>query len=224
MPTFRLEIEVAGKEGRVAGIDEVGRGPWAGPVVAAACVLERKKLPKDLRDRIDDSKALTAKKRELVAAELIVRAKAGDGVIIGLAAASVAEIDRINILRATELAMKRALARLPFVPDHILVDGNRAPAFGCPVKAVVGGDHRSMSIAAASIVAKVARDRLMTRLAPFYPAFCWEKNAGYGTEIHADALSRLGPTVHHRRSFAPVAEAVTLFSTQIQTVTSTATS
>jgi ribonuclease HII len=224
MPTFRLEIEVAGREGRVAGIDEVGRGPWAGPVVACACVIERKKLPKDLRDRIDDSKALTAKKREAAAAELIARAKAGDGVIIGLAAASVVEIDRINILRATELAMTRALGRLPFVPDHVLVDGNRAPNFGCPVKAVVGGDHRSLSIAAASIVAKVARDRLMTRLAPFYPAFGWDRNAGYGTEIHAEALSRHGPTVHHRRSFAPVAEAVTLFSVQGQTVTSTATS
>jgi ribonuclease HII len=224
MPTFRLEIEVAGKEGRVAGIDEVGRGPWAGPVVACACVLERRKLPKDLRDRIDDSKALTAKKREAVAAELIARAKAGDGVIFGIAAASVAEIDRINILHATELAMRRALARLPFVPDHILVDGNRAPDFGCPIRAVVGGDHRSMSIAAASIVAKVARDRLMTRLSPFYPAFGWDRNAGYGTEIHAEALSRHGPTVHHRRSFAPVAEAVTLFSVQAQTVSSTATS
>jgi len=224
MPHFRLEIEVAGKEGRVAGVDEVGRGPWAGPVVAAACVLARRKLPKDLRDRIDDSKALTPKRREAVAAELIARARAGEGVIIGLAAASVAEIDRVNILRATELAMKRALARLPFMPDHILVDGNRAPDFGCPVTAVVGGDHRSMSIAAASIVAKVARDRLMTRLAPFYPVFGWDTNAGYGTEFHAEALTRHGPTVHHRRSFAPVAEAFTLFSVQGQTVESTATS
>lgn len=211
MPSFRLEIDVGGKDGRIAGIDEVGRGPWAGPVVAAACVIERRKLPKDLRDRIDDSKALAPKKREEVAAELVARARAGQGVFIAIAAASVAEIDRMNILRATECAMKRALDRLPFTPDHVLVDGNRAPDFGCPVKAVVGGDHRSLSIAAASIVAKVARDRLMTRLAPFYPAFGWDRNAGYGTEFHADALSRVGPTPHHRRSFAPVAQAFDLF-------------
>jgi ribonuclease HII len=179
-------------------------------VVAAACVLERRRLPKDLRDRIDDSKALTPKRREAVAAELIARARAGQGIFISIAAASVAEIDRMNILRATECAMKRAVDRLPFTPDHVLVDGNRAPDFGCPVKAVVGGDHRSLSIAAASIVAKVARDRLMTRLAPFYPAFGWEKNVGYGTEFHADALARVGPTVHHRRSFAPVAQAFDL--------------
>jgi ribonuclease HII len=210
MPSFRLEIDVGGKDGRVAGIDEVGRGPWAGPVVAAACVLERRKLPKDLRDRIDDSKALTPKRREAVAAELIARARAGQGIFISIAAASVAEIDRMNILRATECAMKRAVDRLPFTPDHVLVDGNRAPDFGCPVKAVVGGDHRSLSIAAASIVAKVARDRLMTRLAPFYPAFGWERNVGYGTEFHSDALARVGPTVHHRRSFAPVAQAFDL--------------
>jgi ribonuclease HII len=219
MPSFRLEIDVGGKDGRVAGIDEVGRGPWAGPVVAAACVLERRKLPKDLRDRIDDSKALTPKRREAVAAELIARARAGQGIFISIAAASVAEIDRMNILRATECAMKRAVDRLPFTPDHVLVDGNRAPDFGCPVKAVVGGDHRSLSIAAASIVAKVARDRLMTRLAPFYPAFGWEKNVGYGTEFHADALARVGPTVHHRRSFAPVAQAFDLLRTVAVTPT-----
>lgn len=219
MPSFRLEIDVGGQDGRVAGIDEVGRGPWAGPVVAAACVLERRKLPKDLRDRIDDSKALTPKRREAVAAELIARARAGQGIFIALAAASVAEIDRMNILRATECAMKRAVDRLPFTPDHVLVDGNRAPDFGCPVKAVVGGDHRSLSIAAASIVAKVARDRLMTRLAPFYPAFGWEKNVGYGTEFHADALSRVGPTVHHRRSFAPVAQAFDLLRAMAATPT-----
>jgi ribonuclease HII len=219
MPSFRLEIDVGGKDGRVAGIDEVGRGPWAGPVVAAACVLERRKLPKDLRDRIDDSKALTPKRREAVAAELIARARAGQGIFISIAAASVAEIDRMNILRATECAMKRAVDRLPFTPDHVLVDGNRAPDFGCPVKAVVGGDHRSLSIAAASIVAKVARDRLMTRLAPFYPAFGWEKNVGYGTEFHADALARVGPTVHHRRSFAPVAQAFDLLRAMAVTPT-----
>jgi ribonuclease HII len=219
MPSFRLEIDVGGKDGRVAGIDEVGRGPWAGPVVAAACVLERRRLPKDLRDRIDDSKALTPKRREAVAAELIARARAGQGIFISIAAASVAEIDRMNILRATECAMKRAVDRLPFTPDHVLVDGNRAPDFGCPVKAVVGGDHRSLSIAAASIVAKVARDRLMTRLAPFYPAFGWEKNVGYGTEFHADALARVGPTVHHRRSFAPVAQAFDLLRAMAVTPT-----
>jgi ribonuclease HII len=212
MPHFRLEIDVGGKDGRVAGVDEVGRGPWAGPVVACAAVLD-KKLPRSLRSRIDDSKALTAKKREEVAAELVARAKAGEGVVLALAAASVAEIDRINILHASERAMTRALNRLPFAPDHVLVDGNRIPPdCAIPAKAVVGGDGRSLSIAAASIVAKVARDRLMARLAAFYPGFGWERNAGYGTEFHAEALTRLGPTAHHRRSFAPVAEAFDLFA------------
>jgi ribonuclease HII len=117
--------------------------------------------------------------------------------------------------------MMRALARLPFVPDHVLVDGNRIPPdCAIPAKAVVGGDGRSLSIAAASIVAKVARDRLMARLAPLYPAFGWERNAGYGTDFHAAALARIGPTVHHRRSFAPVAEALNLFAGAPLTTTS----
>lgn len=220
MPHFRLEIDVGGKDGRVAGVDEVGRGPWAGPVVACAAVLDRK-LPRSLLCRIDDSKALTAKRRETVAAELVARAKAGEGVVLALAAASVAEIDRINILHASERAMIRALRRLPFVPDQVLVDGNRIPPeCAIPAKAVVGGDGRSLSIAAASIVAKVARDRLMARLAPLYPDFGWERNAGYGTDFHADALARLGPTVHHRRSFAPVAEAFDLFAHAALTTTS----
>ena len=211
MPDFTLEIEFGGGQGRVAGIDEVGRGPWAGPVVAAAAVLDIGKLPRDLLDRIDDSKALTAKKRDAVASELVARARTGDGVIVALGSASVNEIDRINILRATECAMMRALERLPFHPDFVLVDGNRTPKFGCPTKAIVGGDARSLSIAAASIVAKVARDRLMKRLAALYPAFGWERNAGYGTAIHAEALTRIGPTAHHRRSFAPVERAVEAF-------------
>ena len=211
MPDFTLEIEFGGGQGRVAGIDEVGRGPWAGPVVAAAAVLDIGKLPRDLLDRIDDSKALTAKKRDAVASELVARARTGDGVVVALGSASVNEIDRINILRATECAMMRALARLPFTPDFVLVDGNRTPKFDCPTKAIVSGDARSLSIAAASIVAKVARDRLMKRLAALYPAFGWERNAGYGTAIHAEALSRIGPTAHHRRSFAPVARAAEAF-------------
>jgi ribonuclease HII len=221
MPDFRLEIAVAGKNGRVAGIDEVGRGPWAGPVVAAAAILEIRKLPKSLRDCIDDSKALTARKRETVAAELVARHRAGDGVIVALGSASVTEIDRYNILRASERAMMRALARLPFQPDHVLVDGNRIPPeMTLPAKAVVGGDARSLSIAAASIVAKVVRDRLMARLAVLHPAFGWERNAGYGTAIHAAALTRIGPTVHHRRSFAPVARAFEAFQALAATPTS----
>lgn len=203
---------MAGKSGRVAGVDEVGRGPWAGPVVTAAAILDIAKLPKTLRDCIDDSKALTAKKREVIAAELVARHRAKDGVIVALGSASVTEIDRLNILRATDCAMLRALARLPFMPDHVLVDGNRIPpGMKFPAKAVVGGDGRSLSIAAASIVAKVVRDRLMSRLAVLHPAFGWERNAGYGTAIHAEALARIGPTAHHRRSFAPVAKAFEAF-------------
>jgi ribonuclease HII len=195
MPDLRLE-NMAG--GIVAGIDEVGRGPWAGPVVAAAVILDTTRLPDALAAAIDDSKKLSAPMREAIARELPVCAR------IAVAAATVDEIAAHNILGATFLAMRRAVARLGIVPDLALVDGNRLPELPCAARAVIGGDGVSLSIAAASIVAKVTRDRLMARLGNRYPGFGWERNAGYGTPEHRDALKRLGVTPHHRRSFAPI--------------------
>ncbi len=186
--------------GRVAGIDEAGRGPWAGPVVAAAVVFGGGDPPPQLRVAITDSKLLKAEQRAALQPAILSCADAAVGV------ASVAEIDSMNILQATLLAMRRAVARLTDTPDLALVDGNRAPRLQCPVWTVVGGDRKSLSIAAASIVAKVTRDRLMARLAADYPGYGWERNAGYGTAEHQTALARLGPCAQHRRSFRPIRE------------------
>ncbi|MBI2236258.1 MAG: ribonuclease HII [Magnetospirillum sp.] len=199
MPDFALEIELSGV---VAGIDEVGRGPLAGPVMAAAVVLDRQRLPSSLAEQLDDSKKLTKRRRDELAALVLASASVGFG------EASVAEIDRLNILQATFLAMSRALAALGLAVDHALVDGNRPPPLPCPVRCVVGGDGLSLSIAAASVVAKVRRDAEMARLAELHPGYGWERNAGYGTADHMAALNRLGATPHHRRSFAPVAQMV----------------
>ena len=200
MPDFALEFRAGGV---VAGIDEAGRGPWAGPVIAAAVILAPGRLPKDIAAAIDDSKKLSRQRRaELFAAlsDLV-----GDGVVrFAVGAADVAEIDRLNVLAATMLAMGRAVAGLGEVPDHALVDGNRAPDLPCPVTCVVKGDAKSLSIAAASIVAKETRDRMMADLAQIHPGYGWERNAGYGTAEHKAALEGLGVTPHHRRSFKPV--------------------
>jgi ribonuclease HII len=196
MPHDRLERALAG---RVAGVDEVGRGPLAGPVLAAAVILPRP-VPRRLAALLDDSKKLDAARREQAFAAL----RAHRAVEIGVGAASVKEIGRLNILRAALLAMSRAVARLPMPPDFALVDGNEPPTLGCPLQCVVGGDGESLSIAAASIVAKVLRDRAMLRLALRWPGYGWEHNAGYPTELHRSALRRLGPTRHHRMGFAPL--------------------
>jgi ribonuclease HII len=182
--------------GRVAGIDEAGRGPWAGPVVAAAVILP----PVITFAGIADAKTLTADRRERLAARIRQAAW------VGLGAASVEEIDRLNVLAATLLAMQRAVAALPEAPDAALVDGNRAPTLPCRTETLVRGDALSLSVAAASIVAKAARDGEMRRLAAAHPGYGWERNAGYGTPEHREALVRLGPTPHHRRSFRPVKE------------------
>jgi ribonuclease HII len=199
MPDQVLESAAGG---RVAGVDEAGRGPLAGPVVAAAVVLPRR-VPRALARLLDDSKKLTPDQRAAAYAGLCAARTAGR-VEIGVGAASVAEIERINILQAALLAMGRALARLPAVPDFALVDGNQPPALPCPVRCVVGGDALSLSIAAASIVAKVLRDRAMTRLAVRHPGYDWHTNMGYGTAAHRAALLALGPTPHHRPSFGLV--------------------
>jgi ribonuclease HII len=185
-----------GHDGLVAGIDEAGRGPWAGPVVAAAVILDGCAIPQG----IDDSKALSRARREGLYKRLQGCAT------IGVGQASVAEIERLNILGAAMLAMTRAVENLGVVPDHALIDGNRAPDLPCPATTLVGGDGRSLSIAAASIIAKVTRDRIMARLAADHPGYGWERNAGYGTAEHRAALDRLGVTAHHRRGFKPIAQ------------------
>ncbi|HZL59092.1 MAG TPA: ribonuclease HII [Stellaceae bacterium] len=205
MPDFALERECGGL---VCGIDEAGRGPLAGPVVAAAVILVAASLPRGLRHCIDDSKKLDRAERENYAEQLWRCAR------IGIGAASVGEIDRINILQASLLAMRRALAALPAVPQLALIDGNIAPELPCPSRTVVGGDGLSLSIAAASIIAKVTRDRLMRQLAMRYRGYGWETNVGYGTEAHRAALLTLGPTPHHRRSFAPLQLALELNSSE----------
>jgi ribonuclease HII len=195
MPNLALEEECGGV---VCGIDEVGRGPLAGPVVAAAVVLDLSHMPRALRQSIDDSKALSADHRDEYCRAIRRCA------VIGIGAASVREIDRINILRASLVAMQRAVRALGIVPDSALVDGNITPTLPCPARAVIGGDGRSLSIAAASIVAKVMRDRIMRELARRYAGYGWESNVGYGTREHYEALMTRGATIHHRRSFAPV--------------------
>lgn len=185
---------------RIAGVDEVGRGPWAGPVVASAVILDLDRLPARLAEMIDDSKRLSPLSRNAIAGELPAYAA------IGIGAASAAEIDAINILQASMLAMARAVAALPFAPELAIVDGNRLPDLPCPAQAVVGADGSHLAVAAASIMAKVLRDRLMTALAARRPGYGWERNVGYGTAEHHAALIRLGPTRHHRRSFRPIRE------------------
>ena len=201
MPDFSLEQEAGGV---VAGIDEAGRGPWAGPVVAAAVVLDATALPEMLAARIDDSKKLSGSARRSIATELHTCAR------IGIGAAARSEIDDINILAATMLAMRRAVDGLALVPDFALIDGNQTPVLPCPARAVVKGDAKSLSIAAASIIAKVTRDLIMTRLAARYPGFGWERNAGYGTAEHRAGLNCKGVTPHHRRSFAPIRHILSL--------------
>jgi len=194
LPSFSRERKI---EGPVAGIDEAGRGPLAGPVYAAAVILDPARLPRG----VDDSKAMTAEAREKAFDKIMERALA-----VGIGVADVAEIDEINILQATMLAMQRAMERLSIAPVRALVDGNRAPVLACPADAIVDGDAKSMSIAAASIIAKVSRDRVMCALDAEHPGYSWARNKGYGTADHLTALGLLGPTVHHRRSFAPIAQ------------------
>ena len=209
MPDFSLEKGLGAFSGRiVVGFDEAGRGPWAGPVVAAAAWLAPARLPARLLGRLDDSKALSPKARDEIFAELSALAEAGpeSGLCLAVASASVAEIDCLNILAASLLAMQRAAEALAVRPQAALVDGNRAPALACPVTTVVKGDSRSLSIAAASIAAKVSRDRVMDALAATHPGYGWERNRGYGTAEHRAALDRLGVTAEHRCSFRPVRE------------------
>ena len=193
MADFSIENNFSGI---VAGVDEAGRGPWAGPVVAGAVILDRENCPLG----IDDSKKLSEKKREYIFEQLQGVACVGVGVV------SVEEIDKMNILQAAMLAMKKAVDNLKVKPNVALIDGNKCPELDCESRAIIKGDSKSLSIAAGAIVAKVTRDRMMKEIAQEFPYYGWEKNAGYGTKIHQEALAKYGITAHHRKSFKPIAK------------------
>lgn len=195
-PDFSLETDLARKGATcIAGVDEAGRGPLAGPVTAAAVRL----IPDDLPEGLQDSKRLSATARDALFAQIMARAA------VGIGHASPAEIDARNILQATFLAMQRAIAALPQPPDHLLIDGNRLPRdLPCAAQAVVKGDAKVLSIAAASIIAKVTRDRIMADLDRKFPGYGWAENAGYPTKRHINAIADLGVTPEHRRSFGPI--------------------
>jgi ribonuclease HII len=198
-PSIETEHRLAGSSRTlIAGVDEAGRGPWAGPVVAAAVIFPTAQMPEGL----DDSKRLTAERRDVLH-DVIVECA-----IVGVSIVEVCDIDRLNILQATMQAMCEAVARLAWMPDTVLVDGNRPPQLSQRTVCVVEGDQLCPSISAASIVAKVTRDRLMVDLAQEFPVYSWHTNKGYGTRCHADAIAQFGVTAHHRRSFAPIRSAL----------------
>ncbi|WP_417428152.1 ribonuclease HII [Kiloniella sp.] len=213
MPDFSREQEFDQEFGTnnaiIVGVDEVGRGPWAGPVVAGAAWLDRQKVSDDLISKLDDSKKLSAKKREDINDQLYDLHQQGS-INLALGEASCEEIDKLNILQASMLAMQRAVANLTITPQAILVDGNKIPELPCPAKAVIKGDSISLSIAAASVIAKVNRDHQMFELSIQYPGYGWEKNQGYGTAQHRAALLDLGVTPAHRRTFRPIRERLEL--------------
>lgn len=199
MPDFSYENHNGAPKRKIAGLDEVGRGPIAGPVVAA-CAMFVGDFDAAFLSTIDDSKKLSPARRQAIFDILT----SGDQCLFGVGAASVAEIESLNVGKASQLAMRRALRRLPVKPDLALVDGKARVDLPCDVKMIVKGDQLSLSIAAASIIAKVVRDRLMTKLSGRYSAYGWERNAGYGTAAHLTALRSVGVCAHHRRGFAPV--------------------
>ena len=206
MPDFDFENLYGRAQGQIiCGVDEVGRGPLAGPVLAAAAIIPSGGLPSTIESKIRDSKKLSEKQREALYPHLIEHCS------YAVAQASVAEIDDLNILHASLLAMTRAIAGLSLTPHHALIDGNKLPKnLPCPATTIVKGDDKSLSIAVASIIAKVTRDRLMKTLAAEFQGYGWERNAGYGTAQHLAALRSLGPTIWHRDSFAPVSEVKSL--------------
>lgn len=201
MPDFAFEDKYADL---VVGIDEAGRGPWAGPVVAGAVVFLNRNENKELLLNLNDSKKLSAKKRDKLYS-LLKEEQAKGNISIGIGEATSQEIDDLNILQATFLAMKRAYQNLDVKPKHALIDGNQIPKnFPCSAQCIVKGDALSMSISAASIVAKVYRDHLMQNLAEEYPFYGFEKNAGYGTKLHIDGLKKCGICPEHRKSYKPI--------------------
>ncbi len=201
MPNWEIEDNFSGI---VCGIDEAGRGPWVGSVAAGAVAFLTRDINPELLQNLNDSKKLAAAKRERLYNLILAEADAGR-LIYGIGLASAAEIDRLNILQATFLAMHRAAEKLTVTPAHALIDGNRLPAdFICPTSCYIGGDGLSYSIAAASVIAKVYRDRLMQKLAEQYPFYGFEKNAGYGTKDHIEGIRAHGLTPQHRQSYKPI--------------------
>ena len=202
MPDLSYE-NACNAAGLIFGLDEAGRGPWCGPVVAACVCWPNGQVPAELANAINDSKKLSAKKREQLFPKIM-----NSNAIVGIGEATAEEIDEINILQASFLAMKRALDSVKekgYVPAFALIDGNKLPKWNIPMQAIIGGDAKSLSIAAASIVAKVTRDNIMQELAKEYPQYGWDKNAGYGTKTHIEALEKHGITPHHRKTYAPIA-------------------
>jgi ribonuclease HII len=196
-PDFSFELAAQAQGfSRICGIDEAGRGPWAGPVVAAAVILDANRIPSGL----NDSKKLTEARRELLFGEIVASS------LVGVGIGDEARIDRDNILATTLWAMGEAVGQLTLQPDYALVDGNRSPQLPCKTQTIIEGDGRSLSIAAASIIAKVTRDRLMMALDVQYPAYGFARHKGYGTVLHHAALLKLGPCPHHRKSFKPIAQ------------------
>ena len=205
MPSFDIENNY---KGYVAGIDEAGRGPWVGPVVAGAVVFLTRNVDPYLLNHLDDSKKLSSKRREELY-EIIQKQVELKNLCYGIGLASAKEIDEINILQASFLAMKRAVENLPVKPDMALIDGNRLPLnFCCPAKCIVKGDSICFSISAASVMAKVYRDRLMQEMAVKYPGYGFEKNAGYGTKEHMEGLQKYGITPEHRKTYKPIQEII----------------
>lgn len=206
MPDFEFENKL---QGLVAGVDEAGRGPWAGPVVAGAVVFLTHEVDKFLLENLDDSKKITPKKRETLYEKLFEAQDKGQ-VLIGIGQAQAQEIDEMNILQATFLAMKRAVEGLGQIPDYAIIDGNQKPKdFPCQSMTLIKGDARSYSVAAASIAAKVFRDRMMKDLALRYPYYGFEKNAGYGTKAHIEGIKAFGIIDGvHRKSYRPIQEAL----------------
>jgi len=204
-PSFEIEAALMDQYGGpVAGIDEAGRGPWAGPVVVAAVILNPDRIPQGL----NDSKQLTAQEREERYAEIMATS------IVSVAIGPVKQIDRINILQASLWGMRKAYRGLQVPAGAAIIDGNIVPKrFPCKARAVVCGDALSLSVAAASIVAKVTRDRMMVKLSRRYRRYAWDSNKGYGTREHADAIKKHGICIHHRRSFSPIERALRLLET-----------
>ena len=201
MPDFKIE-DACPATGLIFGFDEAGRGPWCGPVVAACVCWPDRIIDPELAGAINDSKKLSAAKREVLFPKIM-----NSNALVGIGQASAEEIDRINILQASFLAMHRALEQVQnrgITPAFALIDGNKLPHWPLPMQAVIGGDAKSLSIAAASIVAKVTRDHIMADLAKQYPEYGWDQNAGYGTKQHQDALLKFGITPHHRKTYAPI--------------------
>ena len=203
MPDFSIEDQFSVP---VCGVDEAGRGPWVGPVAAGAVMFINREVAPELLQNLNDSKKLSATKREKLYDLLRLEEQKGN-ICCGIGLASAQEIDELNILQATFLAMSRAVAQLALKPQHALIDGNRLPKqFLCPTSCYISGDARSYSIAAASILAKVYRDNLLKAMALKYPHYGFEKNAGYGTKEHIAAIYKYGLTPEHRRSYKPIKE------------------